>query len=464
MSESASLRLIPAVDQLCEDPVIAGLLEKYSRDLVLDEIRTHLDGLREATRSGQLDSQGLGARIEQLPASIGKSLQRRLSPSLRKVINATGVIIHTNLGRAPISRRVATKVLDLASGYSNLELDLEQGKRGHRDRHLEALLTRLLGCGAATVCNNNAAALLLILNTFALGKKVLVSRGELVEIGGSFRIPDIMQRSGARLQEVGTTNKTRKEDFAEAVDEETGLILSVHPSNYRIVGFTQSPTLEELVALSERTSIPLAHDVGSGLLFDSAHPALREEPSARSSLEQGAGLVCFSGDKLLGGPQAGIILGTGELIGALRTNPMMRALRIDKMTSSLLEHTLLEHEKNPATREVEVRRMILTSGAELRKRVERLAAGIRDGGLDVDIVEAESVVGGGSAPGQTIPGPVLSLSSPGLSANQLEKQLRLHQPPILVRIANDRLSIDLRTVLEGEEEEIAAALGRIGKE
>ncbi len=442
--------------------MVEDLFEQYSRELVVNEIRGHLDRLRQTTRSGKLDSEKLRSRIEQLPAAIRNSLEQRLAPSLRRVVNATGVIIHTNLGRAPMSRKIAGKALDLAAGYSNLELDLNKGTRGHRDRHLEALLTRLVGCRAATVCNNNAAALLLILNTFALGKKVLVSRGELVEIGGSFRIPEIMQRSGARLQEVGTTNKTRKEDFAQAVDEDTGLILSVHPSNYRIVGFTQSPTLEQLVALSARTSVPLAHDVGSGLLFDSPDPSLQDEPSVKSSLEQGASLVCFSGDKVLGGPQAGIILGKRDLLEKVRRNPMMRALRIDKVTCALLEHTLLEYEQNRETSGIEVRRMISTSGAELRTRTERVAARLQSKALDISIEEAESVVGGGSAPGQQIAGPVLCVNSSLHTPNQIEEGLRLHRPPIMVRIEKDRLLIDLRTVLEGEEEEIVAALEKVG--
>ena len=458
MSDSVSLRLIPAVDQVCTDPAIEALFQEYSRELVVDEIRLQLDDLRGAASSGGLDQQELETRIESLPASLRDSIEERMEPSLRRVINATGVIIHTNIGRAPVSRSIAEKVLQVASGYSNLEFDLHKGERGHRDRLFEPRLVRLLGCEAATVCNNNAAALLLILNTFALKKKVLVSRGELVEIGGSFRIPEIMKRSGALLREVGTTNKTRLSDFENAVDADTGLILAVHPSNYQIVGFTQSPALAELVQLASRVDIPLAHDVGSGLLSHSSQPVLEMEPSVKASLEQGVDLVCFSGDKLLGGPQAGVIAGKAELVGQLRKNPLMRALRIDKTTYALLEQTLIATEKNRAEQEIPVRRMISASASEIRSRAERVLSRLGDTNLEIRIEAAESLIGGGSAPGQAIPTAVLSLGDARFSANQLEEHLRTHRPPILARIDNDRLLIDLRTVLEGEEEEIVSAL------
>ena len=462
VSDSVSLRLIPAVDQVCADPAVEALFQEYSRELVVDEIRLQLDDLRRAARRGGLDQKGLETRIKSLPASIRNSIEERMEPSLRRVINATGVIIHTNIGRAPVSRSFAEKALQVASGYSNLEFDLQKGKRGHRDQLFEQRMVRLLGCEAATVCNNNAAALLLILNTFALGKKVLVSRGELVEIGGSFRIPEIMKRSGALLHEVGTTNKTRVADFENALDADTGLILVVHPSNYQIVGFTQSPALAELVQLASRADIPLAHDVGSGLLSDSSQPVLEMDPSVKASLEQGVNLVCFSGDKLLGGPQAGVIAGQAELLDQLRKNPLMRALRIDKTTYALLEQTLIAYEKNRAEQEIPVRRMIATSASEIRSRAQRVMHRLADTDLEIRIEGAESLVGGGSAPGQTIPTAVLSLGSARFSTNQLEEHLRAHSPPILARIDNDRLLIDLRTVLEGEEEEIVAALTRLG--
>ena len=458
MSDSVSLRLIPAVDQVCADPAVEALFEEYSRELVVDEVRLQLNRLRQAALSGDLDQKGLETRINNLPASVRNSIEERMEPSLQHVINATGVIIHTNIGRAPVSRSFAEKALRVASGYSNLEFDLHRGKRGHRDQLFEQRMIRLLGCEAATVCNNNAAALLLILNTFALGKKVLVSRGELVEIGGSFRIPEIMKRSGALLQEVGTTNKTRLSDFENALDADTGLILAVHPSNYQIVGFTQSPVLAELAQLASRAEIPLAHDVGSGLLSDSSQPVLQTEPSVKASLEQGVDLVCFSGDKLLGGPQAGLIAGKAELLGQLRRNPLMRALRIGKTTYALLEQTLIAYENNRAEEEIPVRRMIATSASEIRSRAERVLNTLVDTDLEIRIQGAESLVGGGSTPGRAIPTAVLSLDSARFSTNQLEEHLRAHQPPILARIDNDRLLIDLRTVLEGEEEEIVAAL------
>ncbi len=458
VSDSVSLRLIPAVDQVCAGRAVEALFEEYSRELVVDEVRLQLNRLRQAALSGELDQKGLETRIKNLPASVRNSIEERMEPSLQHVINATGVIIHTNIGRAPVSRSVAKKALQVAAGYSNLEFDLNRGKRGHRDQLFEQRMIRLLGCEAATVCNNNAAALLLILNTFALGKKVLVSRGELVEIGGSFRIPEIMKRSGALLHEVGTTNKTRLSDFESALDADTGLILAVHPSNYQIVGFTQSPALAELTELASRAEIPLAHDVGSGLLSDSSQPVLRTEPSVKGSLEQGVDLVCFSGDKLLGGPQAGVIAGKAVLLGQLRKNPLMRALRIDKTTYALLEQTLMACENNREEEEIPVRRMIAISASEIRARAERILNTLADTDLEIRIEGAESLVGGGSTPGQTIPTALLSLGSPHFSTNQLEKHLRAHRPPILARIDNDRLLIDLRTVLEGGEEEIVAAL------
>ena len=461
MTESTFLHLIPAVDQLCKNPLIVELFKKYSRELVVDEIRTNLNRLRESILTEKLDSEKLKIQIKNLPTLVKYSLEKHLTPSIKRVINATGVIIHTNLGRAPISTTITKKALQLANGYSNLELDLGTGSRSHRDRHLETLLKNLVGCHSSTVCNNNAADLLLILNTFARGKKVLVSRGELVEIGGAFRIPDIMKKSGARLKEVGTTNKTKMEDFAEAVDEETGLILSVHTSNYRIVGFTQSPTLEQLIEISSDTNIPLVHDVGSGLLFDSPHTVLREEPSVQSSLSKGTGLVCFSGDKVLGGPQAGIIVGKRVLVEKVRKNPMMRALRIDKITYSLLEGTLLEYVQKKETKTIEVMRMILTSNSELQKRTEKLAIRLQNEKLRVDIQEAESLVGGGAAPCQRISGPVLKLKSKDYTPDKLTNFLRSNHPPIIARIENAHLMIDLRTVLNGEEKASALALKKL---
>ena len=459
VSDSVSLRLIPAVDQVCAGPAVEALFEEYSRELVVGEVRLELNRLRQAALSGDLDQKGLKTRIEELPASVRNSIEEKMEPSLQRVINATGVIIHTNIGRAPVSRSFAEKALQVASGYSNLEFDLQRGKRGHRDPLFEERMIRLLGCEAATVCNNNAAALLLILNTFALGRRVLVSRGELVEIGGSFRIPEIMKRSGALLQEVGTTNKTRLADFENALDADTGLILAVHPSNYRIVGFTQSPALGELAQLASRAEIPLAHDVGSGLLSNSSQPVLQAEPSVKTSLEQGADLVCFSGDKLLGGPQAGLIAGKAALLAQLRKNPLMRALRTDKTTYALLEQTLISYENHRAEKEIPVRRMIVTPASEIRSRAERVLSALADTDLEIRIEEGESLVGGGSTPGQAIPTAVLSLGSTAhFSTRQLEEHLRAHQPPILARIDNDRLLLDLRTVLEGEEEEIVRAL------
>ncbi len=312
-SDHQRLQQLPSVSKVLQGNSVQRLVQDYSHPLVVDEIQTHLNELRTALQDGELSQEDFSQAISKLDASLERRLQARVAPSLRTVINASGVLIHTNIGRAPLSPGAAKAVQELATGYSNLEYNLSDGHRGHRDLHFQGTLTRLLESDAATVCNNNAAAVLLILNTLAQNKEVLVSRGELVEIGGSFRIPAIMERSGAILKEVGTTNKTKISDYRDAINENTGLILRVHPSNYKIIGFTHRPQITELVELAQERNIPLAEDSGSGLLFDSSHPALREEPSVKSVLAEGVDLVCFSGDKLLGGPQAGIIVGKQPL-------------------------------------------------------------------------------------------------------------------------------------------------------
>ena len=371
-ADSQILQRLPSVTKLLQEDSVQALIDLYSRELVVDSIQEYLEELRTEIQEGQLSDQVLSERIDSLDSTLRFRLEQRLAPSLGRVINASGVIIHTNVGRAPLAPEAAEAIQAVATGYSNLEYNLETGKRGRRDLHFEERICRLLSCQAASVCNNNAAAVLLILNTLARNKKVLVSRGELVEIGGSFRIPAIMERSGVTLKEVGTTNKTKISDYREAIDQDTALILRVHPSNYKIVGFTHRPKLSELVELARESKIPLVEDAGSGLLFSSSHPFLREEPSVQSVLAEGVDLVCFSGDKLLGGPQAGIMVGQKELVDAIRRNPLMRACRVDKMSYAALEWTLIQYDNGNYTKVIPVQRMLSAAAQEIQTRAQCL--------------------------------------------------------------------------------------------
>ncbi len=460
-AESQILQQLPSVSKILQKDSIQGLIDLYSRELVVNGIQEYLAELRTGIQNGQLSDEILSERIESLDSVLRSRIEARLSPSLGKVINASGVILHTNIGRAPLPPEAAQAILEIATGYSNLEYDLAAGQRGHRDLHFEEGICRLLDCQAATVCNNNAAAVLLILNTLAREKKVLVSRGELVEIGGSFRIPAIMERSGAILKEVGTTNKTRISDYRDAIDEDTALILRVHPSNYKIVGFTHRPTLLELAELAQESGIPLVEDAGSGLLFSSSHPFLQEEPSVQSVLGEGADLVCFSGDKLLGGPQAGIMVGNSDLVEAIRRNPLMRACRVDKMTYAALQWTLAQYERGSYPTLIPVHRMLSASAEEIEKRALRL----KDL-LDSQIFQSEgragfSLIGGGSAPEEEIPTYLLAITSKQHSVNDLEQHLRKSPVPVLARIEADQLILDLRTVFPEQEELIVSAFAAL---
>ena len=459
--DSQILQQLPSVSKVLQQDSVQKLVQDYSHPLVVDEIQAHLDKLREGVQSGQLSEQDLLQEIYELDSTLHSRLKARLSRSLRKVINASGVIIHTNLGRAPLSSEAAAAIQEISTGYSNLEYNLKAGRRGHRDLHFQGTISRLLGSEAATVCNNNAAAVLLILNTLAQGKEVLVSRGELVEIGGSFRIPAIMERSGALLKEVGTTNKTKISDYRDAISEKTALILRVHPSNYKIVGFTHRPQISELVELARECSIPLAEDAGSGLLFTGTHPALLEEPSVESILAEGTDLVCFSGDKLLGGPQAGIIVGTRPLVDAIRQNPLMRACRVDKMTYAALEWTLNQYETNAYSTTLPVQRMLSTSPEEIQGRAQRLADLLEPHEFQVEIKPGISLIGGGSAPEVAIPTFLLAVTSKEHSVNQIERHLRESETPILARIEDDQLMLDLRTVFPEQEEIIVSAFASL---
>ncbi len=409
-----------------------------------------------------MDEAGLEGALESIVDAVRDNLESEIRGSLSSAVNATGVIVHTNLGRAPLSSRATDAVAEIARGYSNLEFDLETGKRGSRHRHAAHLLERLFPGTDAVVVNNAAAAVMLSLNTFALGKEVVISRGELVEIGGSFRVPDILERSGARLREVGTTNKTRIEDYAKAVGPETGALLRVHPSNFRIVGFTESATTEELVALGKEKDLPVIEDFGSGNLLSLAPFGLTREPTVAQSLASGVALSIFSGDKLLGGPQAGILVGHRTAIDACRKNPLARALRVDKMAYAALEATLLSFVEGKATTEIPVLRMLAASNEEISERSNRLIAGIDTSGtVTLSTENATSRVGGGAAADAEIPTTVIVVTQKGVSADALVTTLRNHRPPVIARISEGRVLLDLRTVAPEQELHVLAALSEL---
>ncbi len=454
---------IPSVDQLLARPLLADLTGRAGRPLVLDATRRVLAALRAelaGTTAAPGELSGHADIAGELERRIILEVEDWLRPSLRPVINATGVVLHTNLGRAPLSAEALDRVREAAAGYSNLEYDLEAGARGKRDAHTARLLAHLLGAEAAIVVNNNAAAVLLVLHELARDGEVIVSRGELIEIGDGFRIPEIMAASGARLREVGTTNRTRLVDYERAIGAETRLLLRVHPSNFRVVGFTDRPSLEELVALGARSGLPVYEDLGSGCLLDLAGAGVGE-PVARSSLAAGVPLVSFSGDKLLGGPQAGIIAGKKEFVARVRRNPLFRALRVDKLTIAALEATLRAYLRDAAD-DVPILRMIRAPAGEIRRRAAAFAALLASASpaAQIEIVEGNSVVGGGSTPGQSLPGWLVAVRATRHSAAALEERLR--RPPggvpVVARIAEDRLVLDLRTVLPEQEQALAAAL------
>jgi L-seryl-tRNA(Ser) seleniumtransferase len=462
-ARSALLRQLPAVDELLRRPQLAALAQRVSHGLVVETARAVLDDVRRAVaRGAEPDAAELdAARLEE---RIVAAVERALEFSLRPVINATGVILHTNLGRAPLAPQAIEHLRNVAVQYSNLEYDLEAGERGKRDVHTASLVARVVGAEAAIVVNNNAAAVLLVLNTLAKGGEVVVSRGELVEIGDGFRIPDIMAESGAILREVGTTNRTRLADYERALGERTRLLLRVHPSNFRIVGFTERVSLEELAELGRRAGVPVFEDLGSGCLVDLSAYGF-DEPVARASLEAGASVVSFSGDKLLGGPQAGIIAGKRELVERIRRNPLFRALRVDKLTIAALEATLVAllkgaHDKIPTLRMI--RLPVEEIGRRSRAFVENVRAQLpaaATGEVEIEIREGQSLLGGGSTPAQTLATHVISIASARHSATQLESRLRLGaQPPVIARIEDDRLVLDLRTVFPEQESVLAAAL------
>ena len=421
---------LPAVGRLVNEPAYAELARVYGRERVVNAIREQLAAEREGVANGAGREAAVGARLSALVA-----------PRLRRVINGTGVVLHTNLGRAPLSR-AAMDALRVAAGYSNLELDLETGKRGERASLVAGLLTTLFAAEAALVVNNNAAAVLLALTALARGKEVIVSRGQLVEIGGSFRMPDVMRLSGARMVEVGTTNRTRASDYEQAISRRTAALLRVHTSNFRVEGFTEAASMEDLAAVARRHSVLLIDDLGSG----AAEP-VGDEPTVAESIRHAA-VVTFSGDKLLGGPQAGIVLGRAEPVSKMARHPLARAVRVDKLTLAALEATLRQRVTG-RLEGIPVERMLRAPVAEMRRRAAFWSVKLADRGVDTDLVDAASAVGGGSLPEHDVATVLLAINGP---ASRLAEALRRGDPPVIARIEKDRCCIDPRTVLEGEDE------------
>ena len=474
------LRSLPSIERLLAGPAAARLSEELSRPRLRDLLREITEGLRRELSAHGLNVETILARNPGLDESgsmqelLAVEIERRLEaraeelarPSLRRVVNATGVVIHTNLGRSPLARTAMDAISDVATHYSNLEYDIERGARGKRESHCQGLLARLAGSEAAIVANNNAAAVMLVLNTLAEGGEVIVSRGELVEIGGSFRVPDVMEKSGARLREVGTTNRTRIGDYERAINDNTRLILRVHPSNYRIIGFTERPSVREIADLAARARIPSFEDLGSGCLIDLEPFGVRDEPVVSRSLEAGIDVVSFSGDKMLGGPQAGIIAGSRAVVERVRNNPLMRALRVDKMTYAALEATLRLYERGVAESEVPVLRALTMTREHIGERARRLATRIPEitgGRIKAGLEEGDSVVGGGSAPEVKLPTLLITIEDAALSAFSIEERLRAHRVPVIARTERDRVLIDLRTVEPDEESIILDALSALGE-
>jgi len=453
----ALLRQIPSVDELLSRQRLRAIEARAGHRLVVEVARRVLESTREEIlRGGPAD-----VSADSLEAEILKEAEAAAEFSLRPVINATGVILHTNLGRAPLAKEALAHLVQAAAGYSNLEYDLERGERGKRDAHTDGLFRRLLGAERALVVNNNAAAVFLALNTLAEGAEVIVSRGELIEIGGSFRIPDVCAKSGALLREVGTTNRTRAADYAAAINERTRVLLRVHPSNFRIVGFTERPNLDELVELAHKHNLILMEDLGSGCLVDLTSCGVRDEPPAGLSLKAGADVVTFSGDKLLGGPKAGILVGKREPLERIRGNPLFRALRVDKLTIAALEATVSLYLQDRLD-SIPALRMMRLSKEQIAVRAARLADRIcAVSGFTAALQDGESVIGGGSTPGQSLPTSVIAVRHSQHSAAKLEEMLRRQKPAILGRIEQDEFLIDLRTVADDQEELIAQAFDQL---
>ncbi|MGN1164882.1 MAG: L-seryl-tRNA(Sec) selenium transferase [Lachnospiraceae bacterium] len=448
MNKNLLYRSIPKVDVLLEDESIQKLIEKFSRETVMEAIHAEMDKLRKYIAETE-DEESAMAQIELLVSNVEVTVEDMHTPNMRPVINGTGTILHTNLGRAPISMEHMKKVMEIATGYSNLEYNLEAGKRGERYSHFEKLLCKITGAEAAMAVNNNASSVMLILSSLAKGGEVIVSRGELIEIGGKFRIPDVMEQSGASLVEVGTTNKTHYDDYENAITEETKALLKVHTSNYRIVGFTDTVGIDELIPLAKKYDLPVVEDLGSGVLVDLAKYGLTHEPTVQESIAKGADVVCFSGDKLLGGPQAGIIIGKKKYIDMMKKNQLTRALRIDKFTAATLELVLQEYlSEEKAVQNIPVLRMIAEPLEEVAKRAKTLSRIMKAAKLPakIEVRQCESQIGGGSLPLERIPSMAVMIQPEKISINELEERMRRLPVPIIARTANDMVILDARTL------------------
>ena len=453
--DKEQLRLLPSVDELLHSANGQQLVQRYSRSMTLQAVRASISQARIHIH------QGASCPSSDAILSVAEHiLDESQRPNLQPVINATGVIINTNLGRSPLSQEALQAVQRVASCYSNLEYELESGERGSRHSHVSALLCALTGAEGALVTNNNAAAVLLALSTLAAGREVIISRGQLVEIGGGFRVPDVMSQSGCKLIEVGTTNRTRLSDYEAAITDRTALLLTVHPSNFQIVGFTESTSVEALAELAHQHGLLLLNDLGSGCLLASERYGLGHEPIPQESIAAEADVVCFSGDKLLGGPQAGILVGKAAALRRISKHPLMRAMRIDKMTLAALEATLRHYQREEAETHIPIWRMIAASPTSIEGRAASWVSKLQKVGIPARMQLGESTVGGGSLPGETLPTTLLALDAGNvsMSLDELAKRLRLRKSPLIVRILRDALLIDPRTVLEEQDNEVVQAL------
>lgn len=465
------LRLLPSVDEVLRDARLVKEMEGQPRSVVVQAVRDVLERERRRLLAGfRPEDENLGKEfiLEQTVRETLGVVRQSVRPNLRPVINATGVVLHTNMGRALLSERARQAVNDVASRYSNIELDLESGRRGSRYAHLEGLLKTLTGAEAVLVVNNNAAAVLLALSTLARGREVIVSRGQLVEIGGSFRVPEVMAQSGARLVEVGATNKTHPDDYRRAISPDTALLLHVHTSNYRIIGFTRETTISELVEIGRSASLPVMSDLGSGFLFDLSGYGLPSEPTVREVVEAGPDVVTFSGDKLLGGPQAGIIIGRKDLVDRMKRNPLTRAVRIDKMTVAALEATLREYlDQERAIREIPTLRMLTESRDILQRRGSRLAELLREAAgkkAEISMEKGYSAVGGGAMPTAELPSVLVAICPAQESAGELQIKLRRGDPAVMGRVQENKLLLDVRTIADAELQLLVEAVrGALGE-
>ncbi len=449
--KTETLSHLPSVDKLLAHPQSQALVASYGHALTVEALREALDDARVAIRAG-----GAVPEADALVKTAQRKLHEWATPKPRPVINATGVIIHTNLGRAPLSRKALAAVEAVALGYSDLEYDLALGERGHRMAAVEDLLCRVTGAEAALAVNNNAGAVLLSLTALAAGREVIISRGQLIEIGGGFRIPEVLAQSGARLVEVGTTNRTHRRDYEAAISERTAAILRAHSSNFRVVGFTSEVSMAELVELAGPRGLPVIDDLGSGALLDTAAYGLMHEPMPQESLAAGAAIVCFSGDKLLGGPQAGIIIGQQKYIEQLKRHPLARALRADKLCLAALSATLTHYLKREAEREIPVWRMISMPLDKIERRAKQWARKLKQAGIEVLVIEGHSTVGGGSLPGETLPTWLVAITCD--SPDAMAARLRYNDPPVIARIQDERLVLDPRTVGEDQDKMLLSAV------